>query len=761
VRRALTELGRAAGRDPMTGALATCIALAAAWTARARTLPNPAGAWLGPILIATLWVALYAALVLIHASVARTPAESMSRLARRVGLALLLAIGSTQIVKMAWNPLLRPLDWMYFHYLRRFVAPVLAASWCAVLLPRETLAIVRAARRSERVAIVSLVALLMIAALLVSAGDYAFQLVGSGSAVQQQLARDLIKPRSWATTTLILFAVLGLVFAVTSSVSAAVLLVSPIFATMVFASLAKLRYMHAVVQPLDLLTLPEFLPLFGSFFGLAAVVVSMAGIVLWLAALVYALRRARTPIAARHRTEIGLLSFAFLVGMVGAFLPRDRLPRPIAARGDALDTLMLKLGAPPGQFKETARTYGIVLTFLSELRSAFIAVPPGYSAERVDRVVRAYANGATAPPVKRTGGVSLVIYLVESFMDPYDLGLRYTVDPIPRFRAIAAEQVYGRAIVPYEYGGSAETAFELLTGMSTAFLPPNSIPYRQYVRRPLPALPRMLHDLGYASVAVQAGPRGYYDRERVYPLLGFDRTIWLYGVPGIPLAEREGWPSDEAIVDSVIAASERSRPFFVFAFPASSHSPYTTNNYARSDLDVSGAPTAAADAEAKEYAYAVRASDRAIGRLVNYYRTRRDSVIVAIMGDHLPPLSSDVLRQYLERLARWPETERSRGLHATPLLVWANFRLPRDELTISTNLLPSYLLERMGIPRSGLFAVTDSIRRAFPVAGVVAQAADGRVWMADDVPAGIRGPLEDYRLLQYDLLLGEQSALRH
>jgi hypothetical protein len=157
----------------------------------------------------------------------------------------------------------------------------------------------------------------------------------------------------------------------------------------------------------------------------------------------------------------------------------------------------------------------------------------------------------------------------------------------------------------------------------------------------------------------------------------------------------------------------------------------------------------------------VRASDRAIGRLVNYYRTRRDSVIVAIMGDHLPPLSSDVLRQYLERLARWPETERSRGLHATPLLVWANFRLPRDELTISTNLLPSYLLERMGIPRSGLFAVTDSIRRAFPVAGVVAQAADGRVWMADDVPAGIRGPLEDYRLLQYDLLLGEQSALRH
>jgi hypothetical protein len=67
----------------------------------------------------------------------------------------------------------------------------------------------------------------------------------------------------------------------------------------------------------------------------------------------------------------------------------------------------------------------------------------------------------------------------------------------------------------------------------------------------------------------------------------------------------------------------------------------------------------------------------------------------------------------------------------------------------------------MGIPRAGLFAGTDSIRRALPVAGVVAQATDGRVWMANDAPAGFRGPLEDYRLLQYDLLLGEQYALRH
>ena len=707
-------------------------------------------------------VVFYAMFVLAYGAVARAPAESAARLARRVGFALLLALVSTQLVKMAAKPVLRPLDWMYFHYLRRFVAPAFAVLWCAVLLPRETAAIARAARRREVAPYVALALLLLAAAVLVSAGDFAFQHVGSDSPVQRQLARDLIKPRPWATTTLILFVVLSLLFAVTSSVTVSVLLVAPIFATMVVATLGKIRFMHSAVQPLDLLTLPELLPLLGSFIGSRAIVAGVAGIVLWLGALVYALRRMRTPMSLRRRWTIGIASFVLLVACIGVFLPRERLPGPLARRGDEVEALTIHLGAPPGgQFRESARSYGIVLTFLSELRSAFVAVPRGYSAKLVDRTMGGYSSpAATARPVKRSGGVSLVIYLVESFMDPIDLGLGYTVDPMPHFRATAAEQVHGHAIVPYTFGGSAETEFELLTGMSTSFLPVGSIPFRQYIRRPLPALPRMLHDLGYASVAVQAGPRTYYDRERVEPLLGFDRTIWPYGAPGVALAERARWPSDDAIVDSVIATSQLSRPFFVFAFPASSHSPYTTGKFARSDLAVTGAPTAAATAEATEYAYAVRAADRAIGRLIDHFRGRRDSVIIAVMGDHLPPLSAEVLQRFTQKLAGLGPVERTRALHATPLLVWANFKLPPAELTTSTNLLPAYLLERMGVTPTGLFAVTDSVRRTFPVAAIVAQEANGRLWMAADVPSALRRPLDDYRLLQYDLLLGEQFALR-
>jgi hypothetical protein len=756
----LRRVARAAWSAPATWCLALCITLLAAWDARVLTLLRPGGPWLGPAFMAAVWVLLYSMLILAYGSLEHAPAGTARRLSLRLGIALVLALVSTEVARIAVNPLLRPLNWTYYHYLRLLLAPMLAAFWCAAILPGETRALARTIRREEAIApVVALVALLLLAAVLTAASDLAFQLVGVGSTVEQQLSRDLVDPRSWASMTVILFAVLAIVFAVTSSATTAALLVSPIYATMVFASLVKIRYIHSAVQPLDLLALPEFMPLFGSFFGAGAIVVSAIGIVLWLVALVATWRRWRTPMSIGRRGVIGLVSAVLLVTFVGAFLPPALLPGPIAARSETLRAFTMKIGAPAGNFREEARAHGIMLNFLSELRSAFITVPRGYSAARVEHAMRPYVSReATPAPAKHPGGVSLVIYLVESLMDPNDLGLHYTAEPMPNFRAIAAEQIHGRAIVPQEFSGSANTEFELLTGMSNAFLPSGSIPYRQYVRRPMPALPRLLRDLGYATTAVQADYRYYYDRERVYPLLGFEHAAWLHD-PVREHADRGAWPSDESIVNAVIEASQRSRPFFVFAFPSSSHSPYDYGTYARSDLDVLDAPAPAAS-EVKEYINAVRVTDRAIGRLVEHFRARSDSTIIVIMGDHLPPFSSAVLSPFLQRLSRLPAAQRARAARATPLLVWANFTLPRGELTLSTNMVPAYLLERLGARPRSIFAVTDSLSRTLPVVSAVVQATDGRLWPQADVPAALRGPIDDYRLLQYDLLLGDRFALR-
>jgi hypothetical protein len=732
------------------------VALGAAWETHAGTLLGVGTPMLGVVIQALLWMVLYAGLVVALGSVAPRESQSVSAVSRRVGMALLLALASAHAVKLAIWSALDPPGWHAYHYLRLFLAPALAALWCVVLLPREVRAVVRAVRRRDALApLPALVVLLVAAAALASCADLAFQLVRQGSAMQNRLGADVITWRAWLTTTAILFLVQALVYAVTSSAATAILLVAPIFATMVFATLVKIRFMHSAVQPFDLLTLPEFLPLFDAFFGTWAAIGSAIAIACWLVALVVVWRRTRSRVSAPRRVAVGATSFVLLAALVIAFLPPRVLPPPLDRHGDAMYAVVTALGAPQSEHRDMVRSGGIVLNFLSELQSAFVVVPTDYSAAHVASVMRTYPVAAATAP--RRGGVSLVVYLVESFMDPNELGFTYTADPIPNLRALRRAQVGGWAIVPRAFGGSANTEFELLTGMTNSFLPEGSIPYRQHVRTPLPALPSTLRDLGYATVAVQADPRYYYDRERVYPLLGFDRTVWLHEAK-VPQADRGGWPSDEVLVDSVIAATSRSHPAFVFGFPSSTHSPYNAGTYASSALAVTDAPNAAVRAEVKEYINAERVADRAIGRLVEHYRSVPDSTIVVIFGDHLPPLSSGALARLTNRLSKLPEVEDTRETRRVPLLVWANFTLPHAEPTLSVNLLAPFLLERMGVARRGLFAVTDSVRRAFPVVSACVEGADGTLWPREGVPAALRGPIEDYRLVQYDLLLGRAYA---
>jgi hypothetical protein len=746
----------AARSAPESRVLLACVALGAAWETHAQTLLGVGLPVLSAVIQAVLWMALYAVLVVALGTVAPANGQSVSRVSRRLGMALLLGLASAHLVKLAMSPLLEPPGWHAYRYLRLLLAPGLAVLWCVALLPREVGALVRATRRREALApLPALAVLLVAAAVLASCSDLAFQFVRQGSAMQNRLGTDVITWPAWLTTTAILFLVEALVYAVTSSAATALVLVSPIFATMVFATLVKIRFMHSAVQPLDLLTLPEFMPLFGAFFGTWAAIGSAIAIACWLVALVVLWRRTRGHIPAGRRVALGATSFVLLTALVVAFFPPSVLPPPLDAQGDAMYSAVTTLGAPRGEHRDMVRNGGIVLNFLSELQSAFVVVPQGYSAARIAGVTRAY-RAASLPLTRRHGGVSLVVYLVESFMDPDDLGFRYTSDPIAKLRALRREQVGGYAIVPKSYGGSANTEFEVLTGMSTSFLPDGSIPYRQHIRWPIPGLARTLHDLGYSTVAVQADAKYYYDRERVYPLLGFDRTVWLHEAK-VPRADRGGWPSDGVLVDSVIAAASHSHPTFVFAFPSSTHSPYNVGTYATSDLDVTDAP-AAARAEVKEYINAERVADGAIARLIEHFRSSPDSTIVVVFGDHLPPVSTDARVRLSERISKLSEAEQTRETRRVPLLVWANFGLPHSEPTLSVNMIAPFVLERMGIARTGLFAVTDSVRRILPVVSACVESVDGRLWLPATVPPALRGPIEDYRVMQYDLLLGERYA---
>ena len=420
------------------------------------------------------------------------------------------------------------------------------------------------------------------------------------------------------------------------------------------------------------------------------------------------------------------------------------------------------IGAPHLSLtKDFTRESGFLLTFVAEIPSSYVVKPPNYSPAIVAGASRKFLKPDIAPIDSSRGKrVNLIVYIVESFMDPEDLGWHYTSDPIPNFRELQRTSTSGYCIVPGCFGGSINSEFEALTGMTLFFLPERSLPFRQFIKRPIPTLPSALKHLGYQTIAIQADPKTWFNREQVYNLLGFEKLVWLHEESGIERAAQGGWPSDKAVVKRIIQASQQARPFFIFAFPSGLHAPHNKGLYRNSDLDVLDPPKGDAADEVKEYINEQRVSDQAIGMLIEYFRYQPDPTMIVVFGDHLPPLSDGALRSFYANLSGMSRAEQDWRAHRVPLLVWTNFELPREKVEMSMNYLPSYLLEKMKITPSGFLALTDAVRLKLPILSSYVRGADGSVWERYSLPREEKALVDDYQLLQYDLLLGRQYSLR-
>ncbi len=651
---------------------------------------------------------------------------------------VIAALTSTFLSELLFAWLFTPDVGAKLFYLHWFLFPTFAGLWAAVLFPLETRAFGSLLMNTRAVApLAQLAVLAAAAAMLVSCGDLAFEWAGT-SAMGDVLKHEVIWKRAWGTSSLILLAVYALTFAVTRRLAISLMLISPLYLGFVLANVLKVNYMDVAVHPLDLLRITEFLPFLRSFFGAEGIVAVIGTVGIWLWGLITIARTGTQPVSRTSRWVIGVMAFALLLA-----LPIGFSQLPVLSS----HWLLRILGAPDERFKEHARRHGVLLSFLSNLPAAFITRPNMYSSVAVKEAVARHSASAGEAPQTRPR-VNLVLYLVESMMDPDDFGVRYTSDPIPTMRSLRRTSHGGWAIVPEAFGGSVNTEFEVLTGMSMCFLPERSLPYRQYLRRPIPSLPRALKDVGYRATAIQADPKYFFAREKAYDLLGFDDVRWLNEAPGIQRAVRGSSPSDAAIVDAILEVSRQAEPFFIFAFPASTHAPYNQGTYSQSVLAVAEPVPAEARSELQEYINALSVADREIARLIEHFGRQPTPTLIVILGDHLAPLSSVTRRLFVDQLGHVPAAERSLRSRRVPLAVWANFSLPKEDVEISTNALPSYVLRKLNLEPRQFLAVNDAVRRTIPVLG---RRVPDCGWGEGDLPGLDRTAhtlLSDYRLLQ-------------
>jgi phosphoglycerol transferase MdoB-like AlkP superfamily enzyme len=393
------------------------------------------------------------------------------------------------------------------------------------------------------------------------------------------------------------------------------------------------------------------------------------------------------------------------------------------------------------------RTYfsekGLLLALALRYSSGFVMAPNGYSEALIRRIVaNAGLPNAEPPAASGVEPPNIIVYLGEAFWDPTQLHLRFNRDPMPNLRKLLQGPVAGELMVPTYGGMTPQTEFEILTGLSTLYLPPGVIAYSRYVNRPLPALPAVLKALGYRTSAVHTYHAWFWDRSRIYPFLGIDSFHAIGEFVGAPTVGP--FISDEALVDRVIQVSEETSPSFVMAISLVTHGPYDYEEDVGHAIEVRGAISDASCALVSKYSNALLHADEAIGTLISHFQASKRRTLIVIFGDHLPMLGPN-FETYSEAgfYQRNGNGDDQNRMFKTPVVVWANYDLPKEKLDCRANFLAPRILKAAGVPGGLLFDYVGKLGQSDPL---LVEDDDSR-------------PIQDYQAIEYDLIFGKQYLM--
>ena len=403
----------------------------------------------------------------------------------------------------------------------------------------------------------------------------------------------------------------------------------------------------------------------------------------------------------------------------------------------------------------SATSSGLLLEYLMEIRKLKRThTPPKYNQTEIDSIISRHAldlpviESGISPPV------NLIIYLVEAFVDPRVMNVQTSRDSIPTFRHLMETSSSGTITSPSVGGGSANAEFEILTGMSMRLLGKGVTPYRHSLKKRTNSLATELHKHGYRSTAMHVASLGFYNYREAYQNLGFDEWKTLWKEPGVEMHIAGRMPSDQALVNDIIQTSEQHKPYFIFAFPNSTHHPWNYSGYESSSLDIVGDYSERQRKALKVYVNALNAADQAIDSLISHFSKEQEKTAILILGDHLPAMHKIDNANNIFPQADLDPIDKVQVLHQLNAVLWTNYGAEKKDFDLSLNLLATRVLEEMQIKPSGFFGLNDKLRKEIGVFSMLVRNSSGGLQRS--TPKKYRSLTRDYALLQYDWLYGEQ-----
>lgn len=339
-------------------------------------------------------------------------------------------------------------------------------------------------------------------------------------------------------------------------------------------------------------------------------------------------------------------------------------------------------------------------------------------------------------------GVHLIMVMNEAFSDLTDDPVfTYAEDPLPNLHALRqdAHAVSGHVVVPGFAGGTANTEFDVLTGMQTNALSAATTSSFRVVNRNLDSVLRLFREDGYHTSFFHPGDDWFYNRENVYRWLGAEETVFADQMEDLEYKGR--WVTDDYmaafIEEKFEEAVSQGQLLCNYTTTIQNHMSYTLDKYGEGyvypEVETSAHLSDTVDTMLKVYIEGARDADAMLGRLVDYFSATEEPVVLAFWGDHLPYLGDNQLgyRELGSAVAVQEEGQESALCsYETPYVIWANdaaaelldwasaveaLDLPEDG-RLSASFLGAALVELTGRENeSAWFRFLNDLRRMVPV----------------------------------------------
>ncbi|ARV94823.1 LTA synthase family protein [Bacillus cereus] len=412
---------------------------------------------------------------------------------------------------------------------------------------------------------------------------------------------------------------------------------------------------------------------------------------------------------------------------------------------------------------ENYASNGFVLGFISNLDTTVMEKPKNYSKENMLQIAndikKQYSGNIGSQ--KKKEKPNIIFVMSESFWDPTKVtNLSFSEDPVPNLHHYIENFPGGQTISPTFGGNTANVEFEALTSYSMSLLKPGSIPYQQVItnKKEIPSIPTALKKEGYYTSAIHSFGRTFFKRDDVYKVLGFDKfnaedTMENVDIDG-------DYISDLAMSKEIIAElEEQKQPTFIHAVTMQNHFPFTEGRFGENLIEISGLENEESKGELETYTEGLRRSDEALQYLIEQLDNFDRPTLLVFFGDHLPSLGTNKSFYKENEYITNEKTSNERlAMAQTPLLMYANFDMPNDNLGLVSPIHFSNLIfDYAGLNKSLFYQFLSELYKEIPVLRDELK-VDKNGEVINDLTKKQKEMLEQYKMLQYDLLVGNQYS---